>query len=108
MNSKQFMDFLKNLQKIKCPSCGQAYKVEEIQFLGQVDGLFLLQMVCGGCDLLVSMNFMTTKSMSKSGIIMSERSSEELLKVNGQISADEIIEFHQFLNEFEGDFRKLK
>ncbi|PIZ00351.1 hypothetical protein COY62_03010 [bacterium (Candidatus Howlettbacteria) CG_4_10_14_0_8_um_filter_40_9] len=109
MNAKQFLELLKNLQKMmKCPSCGAAYKVEEVQFLGHVEGLFLLQMVCGECDLPVSMNFMASKGMSKKPILMSDVDTKERkTKINSEISSNELIDFHQFLEKFRGDFKKF-
>lgn len=109
MNAKQFLELLKNLQKImKCPSCGAAYKVEEVQFLGHVEGLFLLQMVCGECDLPVSMNFMATKGIEKKPLLISDMSDKESkIKVDSEISTNELIDFHQFLEKFRGDFKKF-
>ena len=108
MNPKQFVDFLKYLQKMKCPSCGQAYKIEEVQFLGQIDGLLLLQMICGGCDLLVGMNLMLNKQSEKAEIALTDLKNEDYKKnLTTQISADEQIAFHKFLEQFEGDFKEL-
>ncbi len=107
MSAKHFMELLKNLQKMmKCPSCGASYKMEEVQFLGQVDGLFLMQMSCGKCELPVWMNFMANKDYKKSTKIMSDLSSEDLEKdMDNPITADEMIEFHNFLENFEGSFK---
>lgn len=109
MNAKQFLELLKNLQKMmKCPSCGAAYKIEEVQFLGHVDGLFLLQMVCGECDLPVSMNFMASKGSYKKPIFIKDKANLGREGKNEKdISSDELIEFHQFLENFSGDFKKL-
>lgn len=107
MNAKQFMELLKNLQKImKCPACGASYKMEEVQFLGQVDGLFLMQMSCGKCDLPVWMNFMANKDHKKSTMIMSDLSKMDMeKKFESDISSDEMIEFHKFLTNFDGNFK---
>lgn len=111
MNAKQFMDLLKNLQKImKCPSCGTTYQIEEIQFLGQVDGLLLLQMVCKNCELPVWMNFMANKdSQIKKEFLISDLSKEDVEKDFGSdISSNELIDFHSFLDKFEGNLKDIK
>ena len=100
------MDLLKNLQKImKCPSCGETYRIEEVQFLGQIDGLFLLQMVCGDCGLPASMSIMTSKDGTRKPVIFSDTGQKEQKRELGDITADEQIEFHKFLKTFEGKFK---
>jgi len=106
MNAKRFMELLKNIQKImKCPSCGQSYKMEEVKFLGQIDGLFLMQMSCGKCKLPVWMNFMATRGQKKSHF-KSDLSDKDIGKdIDSEITTNEIIDFHSFLNGFNGDFK---
>lgn len=108
MNPNQFMELLKNLQKImKCPSCGAIYKIEEIQFLGQVDGIFLLQMSCTKCHLLSWMNFMINKDRGKNKYSFSElKSLNDDMAIKESISPDEILDFHGFLESFDGNFKK--
>lgn len=108
MNPKQFMDLLKNLQKImKCPSCGAVYKIEEIQFLGQIDGLFLLQMSCQKCNLPVWMNFMLSKDSVKKQVGLSDLNDKDTdFFLKSEISSDEIINFHTFLRGFDGNFKR--
>lgn len=100
------MDLLKNLQKVmKCPSCGETYRIEEVQFLGQIDGLFLLQMVCGDCGLPASMSIMTSRDGTRKPIIFSDMDQKEKKRNLGEITANEQIEFHNFLKNFDGSFK---
>lgn len=107
MNAKQFRDLLKNLQKMKCPSCGEIYQIDEIQFLGQIDGLFLMQMSCGKCQLPVWMNFMTNDGIGvKSQLILNDLKKKNYETVDKEeITADEIINFHNFMKKFDGNFK---
>jgi len=109
MNPQQFIDLLKNLQKImKCPSCGALYKIDEIQFLGQLEGIFLLQMSCTKCQLLSWMNFMVNKDKSgKNKFAFSEmKIKNEDRSIKEEITSDEILDFYSFLENFDGNFKK--
>ena len=110
MNADQFINILKRLQKnMVCPSCETIYKIDEVQFLGQVDGLFLLQLSCQKCNLPVWMNFMMNDSDSqkpKKLAVSDLSSNDNFLEDDPEISSDEILNFHGFIDEFDGNFKK--
>lgn len=108
MSPKQFMDLLKNLQKrMKCPSCGETFRIEEVQFLGYLDGLFLLQMVCSNCGLPASMSIMNTREEIKPPLNFPDLRQKEQKRELGAITTDEQIEFHNFLEQFDGNFKDI-
>lgn len=105
MDGNQFFELIKNIYTaLKCPSCGEVYEIEEIQFLGQFDGLFLMQMTCSKCKLPVSVNFYA-REKAKGPI--SDLSIKDLKRISQEpISTNEVIEFHSGLKRFDGDLAK--
>lgn len=106
MDGKQFFELIKNIYTaLKCPSCGEVYDIEEIQFMGQFDGLFLIQMTCSKCKLPVSVNFYA-KERSKEP--MHDLSISDLKNISREpISTNEVIEFHKSLRKFKGSFKNI-
>lgn len=107
MTPKKFMEFLKNIEKRieNCPSCGAKYQIEEVQFLGQVDGFLLLQMSCKKCHLSVWESYIVAKDSSVKQAFVQGSNKESFLEMPG-INADELINFHNFMEIFDGNFRK--
>lgn len=105
MDKKRFLDLLRNLQNImKCPACGSLYNVEEMQFMGSQDGYFLLSLTCSKCSLPVWVNIFAG---GNSRPTMSDLTITDLQLVSrGPVTADEVIEFHNSLKKFNGDFKK--
>ena len=129
MNSYQLEELIKNIQKmIRCPGCGSSYKKENINFLGQLGQAVLVQLNCLSCKMPVMATIvMTTPSATgEAGLlpdlsslkdlehlykklpnILSEKEKVDSNELSKQISSDEIIDFHGFLEDFNGDFEKL-
>lgn len=105
MDGNQFFELIKNIYTaLKCPSCGEVYEIDEIQFVGQFDGLFLIQMTCSKCKLPVSVNIY---AKDKSKEIVSDLNIKDLRNISREpISTNEVIEFHSSLKMFNGDLKK--
>jgi inorganic pyrophosphatase/exopolyphosphatase len=106
MDRDKFLDLMKNLQTImKCPSCGALYDVNEIQFVGSQDGYFLLSMTCSKCALPVWVNFFAGSAASPK-IITDLTVSDFALADSEPISVNEVIDFHHFIGNFKGNFKR--
>jgi len=105
VDGNQFFELIKNIYTaLKCPACGEVYEINEIQFVGQFDGLFLIQMTCSKCKLPVSVNFY---AKDKSKEIVSDLTITDLKSISQDpISTNEVIEFHSALKKFNGDLNK--
>ncbi len=107
MDKKKFFDLLKNLQNImRCPSCSAIYDVSEMKYVGNHDGHFLLSMTCNKCSLPVWVNFYAgnnTGQMPMTDLTINdfELSSKE------PITKNQVIEFHKFIKNFNGDFKAV-
>ncbi|MEK7447422.1 MAG: hypothetical protein AAB632_01300 [Patescibacteria group bacterium] len=105
LDGNQFFELIKNIYTaLKCPACGEVYEINEIQFVGQFDGLFLIQMTCSKCKLPVSVNFY---AKDKSKEITSDLTMKDLKNLSQEpISTNEVIDFHSSLKIFNGDLKK--
>ncbi len=127
MNSYQLEELIKNIQKmIRCPNCGNSYKKENINFLGQLGQAVLVQLNCLNCKMPVMATIVMTPGITSNNSlpdISSFKELEDLYKnlpafsnrkekmsspeLSKPISSDEILDFHEFLENFDGDFNKL-
>jgi hypothetical protein len=106
MDKNHFLQLLKNLQSVmRCPSCGAVYTVEEMQFMGNHDGYFLLSMTCTECNLPVWVNFFAGPNQ-KEGMTLTDLTINDFdLAQKDPITQDEVISFHNFIATFNGDFK---
>lgn len=106
MDKNSFLNMIKNLQSLmRCPSCSSVYEMEEMQFMGQGDGYFLLSMTCHHCSLPVWVNVF---SGSQGNMPLTDLSVLDVGLIGKEpITKDEVIDFHRFLKGFDGNFKKL-
>ena len=97
----------KLIASLKCGSCGQNYEEDNIDVIEHSEELWFLRVSCSSCH---------TKSLV-AAIIREEKISEvvtdlteaELRKFKnaGVVGADEMLDMHNFLKDFDGDFPRL-
>lgn len=96
MPPKYLQELIKSLQEFyKCPSCDMAYNFADIQFLGEVERYYLVQLSCHDCSLPV-----VTALPVDGGRIAPRRTDlgkaeQTKFATRGAISAGEIAEFHR-------------
>lgn len=101
MSGNNFLNILKTItESLKCPTCDHLYELEEVQFISQMEGYSLVHMSCRHCKLPVWVNFFSSEQKPNFQI-------EQLPKDQGEITSDELISFHQLLESFDGDFKKV-
>lgn len=86
--------FRKVSGQLYCPACGAKYQGTEIDSIHPQEVGYLVSISCHNCNLKVSMHVMT-KGFSDT----TDNSSEP-------ITVDEIIDFHDQLKDFDGNFRR--
>jgi len=97
MNAKQIMALIKKLQKtVKCYPCGTEYSINDIHLLGQIEGLMLMQLNCPKCNNSTWIN-----------LAIQGRKEEEPVSEEELISTNEIIDLHNFLVGFDGNFKAV-
>ena len=109
MNSYQLQELIKNIQSMmRCPSCGARYEADNIHFLGQLDMAALIQLDCQSCSLPVMATIIVSDKNQGSARILSDISEDELQVAKGDpVGTDHVVDMHQFLKKFDGDFDNL-
>ena len=83
-------EIIQQIQKdLYCPVCGKNYEIGEIRLKGLFDHTLIVQTICANKHVTL---FMTTFSPSQKKL---------------PISSNDIIDLHNALETFNGDFQKL-
>jgi len=101
---------LKNLQSLmRCPNCGHRYTIDEIKLRGQSGSTFHLQLNCSECGAPVQASVAISGNLSEMAQSVAPKISDiQIPKRNTKpITSDEIIELHEYLKDFDGDFSNL-
>jgi len=97
----------KLISSIKCGSCGQHYEEARIDVIEHSEELWFLKVVCASCHVgcLVAA---IIREDSKPEIItdLTEAELDRFKDMSG-VGEDDLLEMHNFLKEFDGDFPRL-
>jgi hypothetical protein len=106
------------LTSFTCPACGRRYRGSKIRLLAERDGLFFVDLDCSRCGshtvAIVTVEIDDT-SASITDISDLSLSTEELMEHLGEelpagaalVTADDVLEMHEFLADFKGDINRL-
>ena len=104
MNFEQLKELIKYIKKVvTCPHCNEKYTNKNIEILGTMplEGLFHLR--CHGCDSQVLVNVIINPKKDKH----KGKKIDIITRDHRKISQDDILDVRNFLNNFNGDFKKL-
>ena len=97
--------------KSKCGVCGAPYRVDNVSVLGHEDEFWFLSVFCDSCQnerlvaaLIRSRHDEVTVEDMPAGMARSELIRFAKLPAVGY---DDVLSMHSFLEEFDGDFRRL-
>lgn len=112
MNERNLEELLKNIQAmIKCPHCGSSYTKENISIIGNMGEAVLVQLSCISCKMPVMATIVAKGSNPYVGLSAKPQMISQQAVNNyaseKEITSDEIIDMHNFLGSFNGDFEKL-
>jgi hypothetical protein len=95
------------LATFECPACGIEYRGSPIRLLAERDGLFFVDLDCTSCGSKTVA--IVTVEVDDSEPIIAD--ANELRRSEGAgasaVSADDVLDMHQFLAGFQGDVRHL-
>jgi len=94
----------KLMATMKCGVCGQRYEGNNIRILGHRDDLWFLSVYCSACRSqgLVAAVIKEGESFE----VVTDLTAEEYAKFSevDVVDADDVLDIHHFLEEFDGDF----
>jgi transcription elongation factor Elf1 len=106
------------LTSFTCPACGRRYRGSKIRLLAERDGLFFVDLDCARCGshtvaiVTVEMDDATASITDISDLTLSIDElpihlGEELPAAAALVTPDDVLEMHEFLAEFDGNFGRL-
>jgi len=92
---------------VKCSVCGQRYKMGDISVLGHSQDLWYLKAICSVCRT----QSLVAVVIKEDGLpeVVTDLTGKELDKFRdaGVMTADDVLDMHNFLKEFSGDVAQL-
>jgi hypothetical protein len=102
MDAQSFRHIFKSFSgNMFCPSCGKAYSGNEVEKIQPNNQGIILSIKCSKCNLPIMINILQTniEEITKSSVPRENHSYS--------IDIDEVIEFHEIVKKFDGNFRKV-
>ncbi len=91
---------------MKCDSCGQHYEVYNVDVLGHREDLWFLRVLCSTCHTQSLVAAIVKESKIRE--VVTDLKEVELDKFGDSVvDADDVLNMHNFLKDFAGDFSQL-
>ena len=100
--------FIKKLvATLKCGVCGQQYEGSNFSVLGHRNKMWFLNATCPACQTQAMIAVVVKEG--KPAEVVTELTEAELAKFaqESALESDDILDIHNFLKSFDGDFSKL-
>ena len=95
------------MASMKCGVCGQRYEPDNINVLGQQEDLWFLRVFCSACQTQYLVAAVIREGKMPEVITdLTEAESDKFRNVD-KLTADEVLDMHNFLKDFNGDFSRL-
>lgn len=90
----------------KCVTCGRPYDADGVTVLGHQDNLWFLMIVCGGCSSHALVTALLKEGRARP---LTDLTDEEFSRFNEErvVTADDVLDMHEYLETFNGDFAVL-
>ena len=97
----------KLIASIKCGACGQHYTEDNIEVIEHSEELWFLRVFCSSCHVRCLVAAIIRED--EKAEVITDLTEAELDKFRdaGVLSADDILDMHGFLKDFDGDFSRL-
>ena len=97
----------KLMTSIKCGVCGHRYEVDNINVLSHDKDLWFLNTICSSCHTRCLIAAIVREG--KAPEVITDLSEAELSRFRnaGKLTADDVLDMHDFLKNFDGDFSRL-
>ena len=92
---------------VKCSACGEHYQLGNIKIVGHQDDTWFINVSCPACHRQSLVVAVITKDKTQN--IINDLTEAELIKFaqRNTINTDDILDLHDFLKDFDGDFNKI-
>jgi len=98
---------LKLMASIKCGICGQRYEADDVSVLGHQQDLWFLSAFCSACHTRCLVAVVVKEDRVPEVITDLTEAELERFRNMDTLTADEVLDIHDFLKDFDGDFSRL-
>ena len=95
------------MASIKCSVCGQRYEVDNINVLGHHEDLWFLSALCPACYARCLVAAVIKEGRVPEVTTDLTKAELDRFRNAGRVTADEVLDMHNFLEGFDGDFSRL-
>jgi len=95
------------MTSIKCSVCGQRYEVDNVRVLGHQEDLWFLSIFCSACQTQCLVAAVVKEDKKPKVITDLTEAERDKFKKMDRLTADEILDMHRFLKDFDGDFSQI-
>jgi len=107
MNINELTAIIRHIKKTSaCPSCNKLYGIADISILASTKNECLLEMKCKYCKKVALSDIVATPTNKKGQFRENEIPLINQVIRNG-ITNDDVLDTKNFLNHFDGNFKKL-
>lgn len=108
MNLNELASIIKHIRKTSpCPSCKKRFELVDISVLASTKHECLLEMKCKYCKKVSLSDIVATPVRRKSGTIVENEVPLINQVIRDGITNNDILDVKNFLNKFDGNFKKL-
>jgi DNA-directed RNA polymerase subunit RPC12/RpoP len=97
----------KLVASVKCGVCGQRYELGNINILGHRQDLWYMGARCSACHTRSLVAVVVKEDRVREVITDLADTELDKFKDMGVLTADDVLDMHNFLKEFSGDFSQL-
>ncbi len=96
------------ISQIRCPVCHHRYSPDDILIMGHKNELWFMALACPGCDTR-GLILATVSNQQTSAELLTDLTPEEIAQLEEReaITADDVLDFHEFLRDYRGDMTEL-
>jgi len=105
-NERAYIQYL--ISNIRCPVCHHRYTPDDILVMAHRDELWFTAVVCPECETR-GLVLAIVRSQQTQVESLTDLTPEELARFEerGAITADDVLDFHEFLRDYGGDMAEL-
>jgi hypothetical protein len=92
---------------IKCGTCGRKYEEGNVEVIEHADGLWFLRVYCSFCNVKCLVAAIIRKNEKPEVITDLTEMELEKFRDSEEIREDDLLDMHNFLKVFNGDFPRL-
>lgn len=91
----------------KCGSCGHLYEEDNVSVVAHEEGLWLMMMNCPACGSRGLLAALVKDQANAVPVVDMTEKELQKFKRTDVVCADDVLDMHEFLRDFNGDFASL-